>query len=240
MRRYGAATLAAIVPWLLPIGLIAAWELAAQLGWLSSRVLPAPSATARAFWETLRSGALPHHVWVSTERAVIGLVIGGSLGFALGLLNGVFPFAERLLDSSLQMLRNIPASGGDPPGHPLVRDRRAGQAVPGRRRRAVPDLPQHLPRHPPRRPRPGRDGPLLRAGPMGAVQPGHPARRLAVHPGRPALRARHHVADADRRRDDLGLGGHRLHDHERPRVPADRRRPARASSSTRCSASSPT
>ena len=174
----------------------------------------------------LRSGALPHHVWVSTERALVGLAIGGGLGFALGLLNGVFPFAERLLDSSLQMLRNIPASGGDPAGHPLVRDRRAGQAVPGRRRRAVSDLPQHLPRHPPRRPRPGRDGAFLWARPLGAVQPGHPARRLAVHPGRPALRARHHVADPDRRRDDLGLGGDRLHDHERPRVPADRRRPA--------------
>lgn len=108
MRRGGTVLLAAATPWLLPIGLVAAWELAAQLGWLSSRVLPAPSATALAFWDTLRSGALTHHVRVSTQRALIGLAIGGSLGFALGLLNGVFPFAERLLDSSLQMLRNIP------------------------------------------------------------------------------------------------------------------------------------
>jgi sulfonate transport system permease protein len=84
------------------------WEAAAQLGWLSARVLPAPSATAVAFWDSLRSGALLHHVWVSTQRALIGLAIGGGLGFALGLINGVFPFAERLLDSSLQMLRNIP------------------------------------------------------------------------------------------------------------------------------------
>ncbi len=96
------------MPWLLPVALLLVWELAAQLGWLSARVLPAPSATALAFWDTLRSGALLHHVWVSTQRALIGLAIGGSLGFALGLLNGVFPFAERLLDSSLQMLRNIP------------------------------------------------------------------------------------------------------------------------------------
>ena len=96
------------VPWLLPVALVLVWEAAAQLGWLSARVLPAPSATALAFWDTLRSGALLHHVWVSTQRALVGLAIGGGLGFALGLLNGVFPFAERLLDSSLQMLRNIP------------------------------------------------------------------------------------------------------------------------------------
>jgi sulfonate transport system permease protein len=98
----------ALTPWLLPVALVAAWELAAQAGWLSARVLPAPSATAAAFWDTLRSGALLHHVGVSTQRALVGLAIGGSLGFALGLLNGVFPAAERLLDSSLQMLRNIP------------------------------------------------------------------------------------------------------------------------------------
>ena len=96
------------MPWLLPVALLLVWEAAAQIGWLSARVLPAPSATALAFWDTLRSGALLHHVWVSTQRALIGLAIGGGLGFALGLLNGVFPFAERLLDSSLQMLRNIP------------------------------------------------------------------------------------------------------------------------------------
>ena len=96
------------VPWLLPVALVVIWEVAAQAGWLSARVLPAPSATARAFWDTAQSGALAHHVWISTQRALIGLAIGGSLGFALGLLNGVFPVAERLLDSSLQMLRNIP------------------------------------------------------------------------------------------------------------------------------------
>jgi sulfonate transport system permease protein len=104
MRR----TLAGLVPWLLPISLLLVWEIAARSGWLSARVLPAPSATALAFWDTLRSGVLAHHVWISTERALLGLAIGGSLGFVLGLLNGVVPLAERLLDSSLQMLRNIP------------------------------------------------------------------------------------------------------------------------------------
>jgi sulfonate transport system permease protein len=38
-----------------------------------------------------------------------GLVIGGGLGLLLGLATGSFRMAETLLDSSLQMLRNIPA-----------------------------------------------------------------------------------------------------------------------------------
>jgi sulfonate transport system permease protein len=95
-------------PWLLPLLLVLLWEFAADLGLLSARVLPAPSATALAFWDTLRSGALLHHIAVSAQRALLGLAIGGSIGFGLGLLNGVSPMAERFLDSSLQMLRNVP------------------------------------------------------------------------------------------------------------------------------------
>jgi sulfonate transport system permease protein len=75
---------------------------------LSARLLPAPSATLRAAWEVLVSGVLAEHVAISARRALIGLAIGGSLGFLLGLLNAVVPAAERLLDSTLQMLRNIP------------------------------------------------------------------------------------------------------------------------------------
>jgi sulfonate transport system permease protein len=95
-------------PWLVPAGLLLAWEAAAQSGLLSVRVLPAPSATLRAFWDALASGVLVEHVAVSSWRALVGLAIGGGLGLLLGLLNGVVPVAERLLDSTLQMLRNIP------------------------------------------------------------------------------------------------------------------------------------
>ncbi|CAO3428363.1 aliphatic sulfonate ABC transporter permease SsuC [Azospirillum doebereinerae] len=97
-----------LLPWLLPLGLLAVWELAAATGWLSARVLPAPSDIALAFWTTLLDGSLPRHVAVSAERAVKGLLIGGFLGFALGFLTGALKPAEILLDSSLQMLRNVP------------------------------------------------------------------------------------------------------------------------------------
>ncbi len=39
---------------------------------------------------------------------MIGLFIGGSIGFVLGLMNGLFTMSNRILDSSLQMIRNIP------------------------------------------------------------------------------------------------------------------------------------
>lgn len=97
-----------LVPWLLPILLVAAWELAARFGILSARVLPAPSDILVAFWITLKDGSLIHHVAVSARRALFGLVIGGGIGFVLGILTGALPLAEKLLDTSVQMLRNIP------------------------------------------------------------------------------------------------------------------------------------
>jgi sulfonate transport system permease protein len=108
VRGLGAALARRASPWLVPAALLLLWELAADTGLLASRVLPSPSATLRAGWDALVSGVLLEHVAVSSWRALVGLAIGGSLGFLLGLLNGTAPAAERLFDSTLQMLRNVP------------------------------------------------------------------------------------------------------------------------------------
>ena len=98
-----------LVPWIVPVALIALWQVAASLGWLSTRVLPAPSEVVKAAWALTLSGELWTHVKVSAWRALSGLAIGGGLGLALGLLTGSVKFFETLLDSTLQMVRNIPA-----------------------------------------------------------------------------------------------------------------------------------
>jgi sulfonate transport system permease protein len=102
-------SLQAVAPWALPLALVVGWELSARFGWLSTRVLPEPVAVLRALWTLLASGELWHHVRVSTWRAFAGLAIGGGAGLLLGLLTGTFRHAETLLDTTLQMVRNIPA-----------------------------------------------------------------------------------------------------------------------------------
>jgi len=97
-----------LIAWALPALLVVAWEIGARLGFISGRILPAPSAVAVAFWVNLENGELIHHTLISTERAFYGLLIGGGLGFVLGVINGALPIAEKLTDSSLQMLRNVP------------------------------------------------------------------------------------------------------------------------------------
>ena len=95
--------------WAVPLALLAAWQASSQLGWLSSRILPEPLAVAKAFWSLTMSGELWLHLKISLWRATAGLALGGGAGLALGLFCGSFKIAETLLDTTLQMIRNIPA-----------------------------------------------------------------------------------------------------------------------------------
>ena len=102
------STPSALTPWALPVALIVGWEVAAQAGWLSSRILPEPWAVAKAFWTLSASGELALHLRTSLWRACSGFAIGAGLGLLLGLLTGSVRRAETLLDTTLQMIRNIP------------------------------------------------------------------------------------------------------------------------------------
>lgn len=105
VRRVGGQ----LLPWLVPALLIVVWQLSSSFGWLSSRILPAPFDVVKAFWTLAASGELWGHIWTSSKRALLGLAVGGGLGLVLGLLTGSVKVAETLLDSTIQMVRNIPA-----------------------------------------------------------------------------------------------------------------------------------
>ncbi|WP_343587397.1 aliphatic sulfonate ABC transporter permease SsuC [Herbaspirillum sp.] len=97
------------IGWILPLALVVWWEIAAQAGWLSSRILPEPFAVLKAIWNLSASGELWRHLAVSSARAASGFAVGAGLGLVLGLLSGSLRSAELLLDTTLQMVRNIPA-----------------------------------------------------------------------------------------------------------------------------------
>jgi sulfonate transport system permease protein len=94
--------------WILPVAIVAIWEFASRAGIIASNVLPAPSAVFDAFWRLLLSGELIDNIGVSTARALAGFAIGSSIGFVLGLANGVSALSRGLTDTTLQMIRNIP------------------------------------------------------------------------------------------------------------------------------------
>lgn len=96
------------LPWILPIVIISAWQLSSTLGILSARILPNPVDIVTSAIDLTKSGQLFTNVWTSTKRAFVGFIVGGGIGFILGLANGLSKISEGLLDSSIQMIRNIP------------------------------------------------------------------------------------------------------------------------------------
>ena len=97
-----------LAPWALPVLLLAVWQLSVSAGWLSTRILPAPSAVIEAGVTLVSSGEIWTHLAISGWRAGLGFVIGGGIGLALGFITGLSKWGERLLDSSVQMIRNVP------------------------------------------------------------------------------------------------------------------------------------
>jgi sulfonate transport system permease protein len=95
-------------PWLLPALILVLWEAGSRSGLIAPNVLPAPSAVAAAGWRLALNGQLFENIAVSFKRAVSGLLLGGSLAFALGLFNGLSKTSERFTDTTVQMIRNIP------------------------------------------------------------------------------------------------------------------------------------
>jgi sulfonate transport system permease protein len=94
--------------WFVPVAILLLWQLSSALGLLRSQVLPAPTAVAAAAWHLARTGELWTHIGISAWRALVGFTIGGGIGFALGIANGLSSWSETLLDTTLQMIRNIP------------------------------------------------------------------------------------------------------------------------------------
>ncbi|ADG19575.1 binding-protein-dependent transport systems inner membrane component [Paraburkholderia atlantica] len=93
---------------LVPVLLIAVWQLASSLGVASEFVLPSPASVLAAYRELWQSGDLQDALKVSLARAALGLLIGGGAGMLLGVASGLSKSAERGFDSVLQMLRTIP------------------------------------------------------------------------------------------------------------------------------------
>lgn len=108
VRRIRIVRTTMLIPWLLPAIALIVWQAGAEAGWITARTLPPPLSILTAAISLSKTGELERQVLISCQRAALGFLVGGGLGFVLGLLNGLVRPAELLLDTSLQMLRNVP------------------------------------------------------------------------------------------------------------------------------------
>ncbi|MDB5617047.1 ABC transporter permease subunit [Tardiphaga sp.] len=108
VRSFRLPSINGLTQWIVPLVILLVWQAACVAGLVPARVMPAPTDVALAGWKLLVSGELAQNIWVSFWRASVGFLIGGSIGFAFGLANGLSELSNKLTDTTLQMVRNVP------------------------------------------------------------------------------------------------------------------------------------
>ncbi|WP_159886902.1 ABC transporter permease [Paenibacillus puerhi] len=93
---------------LLPLLLLAAWQVFGDLGLISPLLFPTPLRIAQAAIRLAQTGELASNLRISILRVLGGFALGASLGLALGILVGLFRRTERALDPTVQMIRMVP------------------------------------------------------------------------------------------------------------------------------------
>jgi len=91
-----------------PLLLLGLWQLAYSVHWMNRLIFASPGAVLSTLVKLAQTGELATALEVSLRRAGLGLAIGLTIGISLGLITGLWSIGEKLLDSSLQMLRTIP------------------------------------------------------------------------------------------------------------------------------------
>jgi NitT/TauT family transport system permease protein len=93
-----------------PIGLLLAWEVAAQFGWVDIRFFPAPSSIISVMMRMAASGELLEHVLISMQRIVLGFLLGGVPAVILGVVMGISRPVRALVDPLIVATYPIPKS----------------------------------------------------------------------------------------------------------------------------------
>ena len=87
------------LPW---VCVVAAWTLLHYSGLVNPGLVPTPAQVARRFWELMSNGKLPLDMLISTQRVLVGVVLGTLLavptGFILGWNRSVHVFADPLIN----------------------------------------------------------------------------------------------------------------------------------------------
>jgi NitT/TauT family transport system permease protein len=93
-----------------PLGLLLAWELAAQAALIDVRFFPAPSSIIATLFSMAQSGELRDNVLISLQRIVLGFFLGGVPAIAIGIAMGLWRPIRALVDPLIVATYPIPKS----------------------------------------------------------------------------------------------------------------------------------
>lgn len=94
---------------LIPLFILAAWEISSRAGAMTFESLSYPSAIARAGLTALLDGSILLSTWETIASALLGLAIGAAVGVLLGAILGLSSLAARMAGPTFDALRAIPS-----------------------------------------------------------------------------------------------------------------------------------
>jgi sulfonate transport system permease protein len=103
-----------LAPALVPLLVIASWELAMRAGWLPSSILAKPTQVLLSAVKLAADGALFRHAWFSLRRLFLGFLAGMIPAFCAGTLIGYSRLAERLFAPTIALIAPIPVTAWIP------------------------------------------------------------------------------------------------------------------------------
>ena len=106
-RTHGSAR--AATGFVVPFVVVGAWQWVTASGRVPAYQLPGPVAVWNAGVDLAQRGLLVQYVAISTQRVLLGFVIGAGLGLAVGALVGLSRLADALLAASVGALRAVPS-----------------------------------------------------------------------------------------------------------------------------------
>lgn len=114
-RRRAAAALGNLaLGFVVPVGLLLAWQLTAVNGWLPEQILPAPRTVLDTAREGLADCSLLTATVTSLERVAQGFAAGVVAGLAIGAAIGLSPWLRTFVQPLFLALSQVPVLGWVP------------------------------------------------------------------------------------------------------------------------------
>ncbi len=92
-----------------PIILLAVWQILSVVGVFEQHLLPAPTQVLEKVGSMVADGTLWGHIGVTLLRIFIGFAIGVAFAVVIGSFVGYLKIAEQLMDPLIQGFRSIPS-----------------------------------------------------------------------------------------------------------------------------------
>jgi len=92
-------------PWLVILGV---WSVITSLGLVNPTLVPSPRQIGWKFVELLSTGQLEQDIWMSTQRVLVGVVLGIFVAVPVGFLIGWYKNLRTFLDPLINFFRALP------------------------------------------------------------------------------------------------------------------------------------